>query len=206
LINGDGFGNVEDPGLQGADTQLVQRCLDGDARSWETIVRTYTGRLVNMAYRYTGNYSVAEELAQDVFLRVYENLSSFHSNTGSLQNWVLRVGRNLIIDHYRAHKREKNVAGSDELEVLDFDHYGKAAGPFETLYLREKAEFLYAGLESLSLELKEAVILRDIEGLAYQEIADMLEIPEGTVKSRINRGRIELAKILKKRKGERSIQ
>jgi len=150
-----------------------------------------------MAYHYTGSYSVAEELTQDIFLRVYENLSKFSPETGSLQNWVLRVGRNLIIDYYRAHKKERNVAGSEELEVLEFDRELQDRNPFETVYLQEKAEFLYAGLSRLSPELEEAVILRDIQGCAYQEIAQMLNIPEGTVKSRINRGRIELARTLR---------
>lgn len=157
-----------------------------------------------MAYRYTGNYSVAEELTQDIFLKVFQNLPSFRPESGSLQNWVMRVGRNLIIDHYRAHKKEKNVAGSEELEVLDFGDSGREASPFESVALDEKSRFLYRGLDMLSLELKEAVILRDIEGFAYQEIAKMLAIPEGTVKSRINRGRIELAKVLKKARSEQS--
>jgi len=159
---------------------------------------------MNMAYRYTGNYSVAEELTQDVFIKVYQKLNSFNADSGSLQNWILRVGRNLIIDHYRSHKREKNVAGSEELESLDFPSEARERSPFETVHLQEKAEFLYCGLERISPELKEAVVLRDIEGFAYQEIAQMLEIPEGTVKSRINRGRIELAKALKKLKGGES--
>jgi RNA polymerase sigma-70 factor, ECF subfamily len=153
-----------------------------------------------MAYRYTGNYSVAEELTQEIFLRVYQNLAGFRTQSGSLNSWVLRVGRNLIIDHYRAHRKERNVAGSDELEVLDFGEESRPANPFENLYLQEKARFVHAGMEQLSPELKEAVLLRDIEGFAYQEIADMLQIPEGTVKSRINRGRIELAKVLRQDK------
>jgi RNA polymerase sigma-70 factor (ECF subfamily) len=183
--------------LQGSDAKIVQRCVDGDARAWEGFIRTYSGRLINMAYQYTGNYSVAEELTQEIFLRVYENLSRFQPESGSLNNWVLRVGRNLIIDYYRAHKKEKNIAGSEELEVLDFGKETGERNQFENLYLKEKAEFLYSGLSKLSPELEEAVILRDIQGFAYQEIASMLEIPEGTVKSRINRGRIELAKTLR---------
>ena len=188
--------------MQGSDAKLVKRCVNGDARAWEGLVRTYSGRLINMAYHYTGNYSVAEELTQEIFLRVYENLSKFRPETGSLQNWVLRVGRNLIIDYYRAHKREKNVAGSDELDTLDFQKDSKSASPFDNLYLKEKATLIQTGLEKLSPELKEAVVLRDIEGFAYQEIADLLAIPEGTVKSRINRGRIELAKALRQQEHE----
>jgi RNA polymerase sigma-70 factor (ECF subfamily) len=103
----------------------------------------------------------------------------------------------LIIDFYRANRHDRQVAGSEELETLDFAQEASRASPFENLYIREKAQFLLRGLDNLTPELREAVVLRDIEGLAYQEIADMLEIPEGTVKSRINRGRIELAKVLR---------
>jgi RNA polymerase sigma-70 factor (ECF subfamily) len=186
--------------LKNADAKIVQRCVQGDTGAWEGLVRMYSGRLMNLAYRYTANYSVSEELTQDIFIKVYQNLDSFRADSGSLQNWILRVGRNLIIDHYRSHKREKHVAGSEELEALDFSESTSSRNPFETVHLKEKAEFLNKGLQKISPELKEAVLLRDIEGFAYQEIADMLQIPEGTVKSRINRGRIELAKTLRKMK------
>jgi len=188
--------------LQASDVILVNRCLEGDSQAWEVIVRTYTGRLLNMGYQYVGNYAVAEELTQDILLKVYQNLSSFHPETGSLKSWILRVGRNLIIDYYRAHKKEKNVAGSEELEVLDLKCSNKKETPFDNLYLSEKAEFLYSLLEKISPELKEAVILRDIEGLAYQEISDRISIPVGTVKSRINRGRIELSRKLRESKSD----
>jgi len=188
--------------LQASDVILVNRCLNGDSQAWEVIVRSYTGRLLNMGYQYVGNYAVAEELTQDILLKVYQNLSSFHPETGSLKSWILRVGRNLIIDYYRAHKKEKNVAGSEELEVLDLKCSGKKDTPFDNLYLSEKAEFLYSLLEKISPELKEAVVLRDIEGLAYQEISERIDIPVGTVKSRINRGRIELSKKMRESKSD----
>ena len=154
-----------------------------------------------MAYHYTGRLDVAEEVTQEIFLKVYQNLRSYSASTGSLRNWIMRVARNLIIDHYRASRHDRQVAGSEELEVLDFETDSKLANPFDSLYLKEKADYLMRGLETLTPELKEAVVLRDIEGLTYQEIADLLEIPEGTVKSRINRGRIELAKALRKGNG-----
>jgi len=186
--------------LQASDVNLVNRCLNGDSQAWEVIVTSYTGRLLNMGYRYLGSYAVAEELTQDIFLKVYQNLASFHPETGSLKSWIMKVGRNLIIDYYRAHRREKNVAGSEELEVLDLDCSGKLDSPFDNLYLREKAEYLHSLLGRISPELKEAVILRDIEGLSYQEISDRIDIPVGTVKSRINRGRIELANKMREAK------
>ena len=188
--------------MQASDVNLVNRCLEGDSQAWEVIVRAYTGRLLNMGYQYLGSYAVAEELTQDIFLKVYQNLGSFHPETGSLKSWIMRVGRNLIIDYYRAHKREKNVAGSEELEVLDLKSDSKNETPFENLYLAEKAEFLYSLLGKISPELREAVILRDIEGLAYQEISDRVGIPVGTVKSRINRGRLELSRKMKESRSD----
>jgi RNA polymerase sigma-70 factor (ECF subfamily) len=161
-------------------------------------VRELNGKIYNMAYRYTRRFDVAEELTQDIFLKVFQNLNSYRPDSGPLRNWVMRVGRNLIIDRYRATRHEKNVAGSEELEKVDFHVESGRRNPFESVYMKEKAEFLMSGMETLTAELREAVTLRDIEGLAYLEIAQLLEIPEGTVKSRINRGRIELAKSLHK--------
>lgn len=182
--------------MQGSEEKLVERCLKGDAHAWETLLQSYVTRIYNMAYRYTRRFDIAEELTQEIFLKVYQNLSSFRSGAGTLQNWILRVGRNLLIDYYRAHRRERQVAGSQELETLEFTEHSNIPSPYESLQARERAEFVMNGLEVLNPELKEAVLLRDIDGLSYQEIASLLEIPEGTVKSRINRGRIELAKVL----------
>jgi RNA polymerase sigma-70 factor (ECF subfamily) len=114
----------------------------------------------------------------------------------------MRVGRNLIIDHYRATKKDKKVAGSEELEVLDFTDQSPQSSPYEDLQAKEVAERLHSGLTALTPELREAVLLRDIEGLTYQEIAELLGIPDGTVKSRINRGRIELAKVMRHRRSQ----
>lgn len=155
-----------------------------------------------MAYRYTGNHSVAEELTQDAFLKIYQNLSSYNPESGSLTNWIMRVGRNLIIDHYRAHRRDRSVAGTEEIESLDLHKETGLLNPFESVHLREKAELLQRGMNQLTPELREAVILRDIEGFSYLEMAEMLGIPEGTVKSRINRGRIELARALQRTSGK----
>ena len=186
--------------METSDAKLAQRCLKGDARAWETVVQSLNAKIFNMAYHYTGRFDTAEELTQDIFLKVYQNLRSYRPSSGPLRNWIMRVGRNLLIDNYRARKHDRQVGGSDELEAVDYRTQSKTPNPFENLYAREKADFLMAGLRDLTPELREAVTLRDIEGLAYQEIANLLDIPEGTVKSRINRGRIELAKVLRQRR------
>ncbi|MGI8783899.1 MAG: RNA polymerase sigma factor [Acidobacteriota bacterium] len=182
-----------------ADAKLVERCRSGEGSAWETLVRLYSQKLYNLSYRFTRRFDKAEELTQEIFLKVYQQLDAFDAGTGSLQNWILKVGRNLIIDNYRRTKWEKNVAGSEALETLDFP-MPSTRGPEVSLYDGERSGIILEGLERLTPELKEAVILRDLEELSYHEIADILEIPEGTVKSRINRGRIELARLLGSRR------
>jgi RNA polymerase sigma-70 factor (ECF subfamily) len=144
-------------------------------------------------------------LTQDIFIRVYQNLKSFRSDAGSLQSWVLKIGRNLIIDHYRQTRRFQQSGGSEELEAMSIED-DKVLNPQRVAEQAEASRFLRDGLQSLSPELKEAIILRDLEGMAYQEIAGLLGIPEGTVKSRINRGRLELAKLLMKRRTQIGLQ
>jgi RNA polymerase sigma-70 factor (ECF subfamily) len=147
----------------------------------------------------------AEDLTQEILLRVYRNLKSYRSEAGSLKNWILRVGRNLIIDSHRRQQRQPRPAGSEELETMNIRDE-KAPNPQQSVERRETARFLMSGIQSLSFELREAVILRDLEGMAYNEIADLLSVPEGTVKSRINRGRIELTRILVKRRTMKELQ
>lgn len=182
--------------METADAKLAKRCINGDSRAWESVVESLNRKVYNMAYRYTGRFDLAEELTQDVFLKVYQNLDSYRPQAGPLRNWVMRVGRNLLIDNYRARKYDRKVAGSDELEAIDFKAESGLPNPFQNLYVKEKAEFLMGGLDQLTPELREAVVLRDLQEMTYQEMADLLEIPLGTVKSRINRGRVELAKVL----------
>lgn len=184
-----------------SDEKLVERCLQGDDAAWEQIVNSYTRRIYNLGYRYTNRRDEAEDLTQEILVRVYQNLKSFRADAGTFQNWILKVGRNLIIDHYRQTRRFQQAAGTEELETMNLKDE-KAPNPERTVERDEAARFLREGLQALSPELKEAIVLRDIEGMAYLEIAELLGIPEGTVKSRINRGRLELAKLLSKRRAQ----
>jgi RNA polymerase sigma-70 factor (ECF subfamily) len=183
------------------DNKLVERCLQGDDAAWENVVNSYGRRIYNLSYRYTNRRDEAEDLTQEILIRVYQNLKSYRLEAGSFQNWILRVARNLVIDHYRQVRRYPQSGGSEELENMNLRD-DKIPNPQRAAEQLEAARFLQQGLQSLSPELKEAIILRDLEGMAYQEIADMLGVPEGTVKSRINRGRLELAKLLMKRRAQ----
>jgi RNA polymerase sigma-70 factor (ECF subfamily) len=179
------------------DAEVVRRCLAGDGAAWEGVVRTHTRRIYNLCYRFTGRREEAEDLAQEVFLRVFRTLNSYDPEQGALGVWMHRVARNLLIDHYRATRKERySVSLDDEMPRLEQKESG-APRPDRALAQTELSTAVQQGLTRLSPELREAVILRDLQGLEYREISQVLDIPEGTVKSRINRGRAELGKILK---------
>lgn len=187
------------------EEKMVERCLQGDDAAWESVVNSYAKRIYNLTYRYTCRRDEAEDLTQEIFIRVYQNLKSFRADSGSFQSWIMRVGRNLIIDHYRRSRRFQQAAGTEEMETMNLKD-DKVPNPQRSVEQSEASLFLHEGLQALSPELKEAIILRDLEGMAYQEIAELLGIPEGTVKSRINRARLELAKLLTKRRMQAGMQ
>lgn len=182
------------------DFSLVSRCLRGDEAAWEDLVRLHTRRVYGLSFRFTNSPSEAQDLTQEVFLRVFRTLRTFRSAEGSFSTWLARVTRNLLIDHYRRTKQER-VTDSIEEQLPTMEQSGAAvARPDQALAGREAGEILQATLQKLSPDLREAVILRDLQEMEYREIADVLVIPEGTVKSRINRGRAELARLLRKQK------
>jgi RNA polymerase sigma-70 factor (ECF subfamily) len=182
------------------DHSLVERCLSGDEAAWEDLVRTHTRRVYGLCYRFTGKDGEAQDLTQEVFLRVYRMLKTFRAAEGTFTTWLARLTRNLLIDHYRRTRQERLTDSiEDQLPVLE-ESVSASSRPEGMVAGREASEILQAALQKLSPELREAVILRDLQGLEYREIADILRIPEGTVKSRLNRGRAELARVLRRQK------
>ncbi len=171
---------------------IIQRCLGGDQAAWETIVRTHWRKVFNVAYKFTGKHDEAEDLTQDVFVKIFKSLDTF-DRRANFQTWLISVSRNLCIDHYRSVRRERETVdrGVDPNELTPIE---PGAGPLAQLELRGRIELMRAALDRLPETLKSAVLLRDLQELSYQEIADRLHLPEGTVKSRINRGRTELAR------------
>jgi RNA polymerase sigma-70 factor (ECF subfamily) len=181
--------------LELTDAELVRRCLEGDRGAWETIVHRYHQRLYNLAYRFTGRFDESEDLTQEILLKVFRSLNSYKPQSGALITWMVRVGRNHLIDHFRKFKMER--AQTVEYEAMN-EIPGRYSSPVEALERRELSERIHGALLKVPQDLREAVILRDLEEFTYEEIADVLKLPLGTVKSRINRGRIELTKLLKK--------
>lgn len=179
-------------------TELVRRAKAGDGSAWEEIVTAFSRRIFNLAYRFTSSVDAAEDLTQEVFIRIYRTLDQYDAKQGDLANWLMRLARNLIIDDYRHRQRNPQNTMADTVD--DHQYHLRAVGTsaHKEMERRELAAQVQEGINKLPPDLKTCVILRDIEELSYQEIVEALEIPEGTVKSRINRGRIELAKILRR--------
>jgi len=180
------------------DKQLVERCLTGDEGAWEDLVKTHTRRVYAICYRFTGKDSEAQDLTQEVFLRLFRTLKSFRSGEGSFTVWLARMTRNLLIDHYRRTRQERITDSIEEQLPMIEERSLSSTRADGLLAGREASELLQYALQRLSPDLRETVILRDLEEMEYKEIAETLGVPEGTVKSRLNRGRAELARILRK--------
>jgi RNA polymerase sigma-70 factor (ECF subfamily) len=182
------------------DARLVDRCLKGDEVAWEDLVRTHTRRVYAICYRFTNSSSDAQDITQDVFLRVFRSLKSFRATDGKFAVWLARLTRNLLIDHYRKSKLDRSTDSiEDQLPVLQ-EKASIGSRTDALLAGREAGEILQAALQRLSPDLREAVVLRDLEEMEYKDIAQVLQVPDGTVKSRLNRGRAELAKVLRRQK------
>jgi RNA polymerase sigma-70 factor (ECF subfamily) len=179
-----------------ATDEIIERCLNGDQSAWESIVRMYRRKVFNVAYKFVGRHDQAEDLTQDVFLKLYKSLDTF-DRRANFQTWLISVSRNLCIDHYRAVRKERETINRD-VDPADFMPVSPDPRADAQLEQRDRVHLLRRALDKLAPTLRTAVMLRDIQELTYQEIADKLHLPEGTVKSRINRGRTELARQIQK--------
>jgi RNA polymerase sigma-70 factor, ECF subfamily len=175
--------------------QLVERACAGDAAAWDTIVRSYWRKVFNVAYRFVGTHDEAEDLTQDIFLKVFRSICTF-DRRANFQTWLISVSRNLCIDYYRSRRREHETI-DHAIDASDLSPMASGASPYAALEGRDRVSLLREGLQALSPALRTAVLLRDLHEMSYQEVANELGLATGTVKSRINRGRAELARQLR---------
>ena len=185
------------------DLELVRRCLDGENPAWEGLVRAHSRKVYNLCYRFTGRIQDAEDLTQEVFIKVFQTLRSYDSAQGTFSTWLNRVARNHLVDHYRRTRKDRVTSSLDDDSTPLPELPSTRAAPTASVESRERRELLQAALDQMSPDLREAVVLRDLQDLDYQEIAQVLGVPQGTVKSRINRGRLELARVIKRMEGMR---
>jgi RNA polymerase sigma-70 factor, ECF subfamily len=175
---------------------VIARCLEGDQAAWDTIVRQNWRRVFNVAYKFVGRHDQAEDLTQDVFLKLYRSLGTF-DRRANFQTWLISVSRNLCIDHYRSSRKEREAINRD-VDPNELTPVAHGPNAYVQLEQRDRVTMLRTALDALPPTLRTAVMLRDIQEKTYQEIAAELRLPEGTVKSRINRGRTELARQIRR--------
>jgi RNA polymerase sigma-70 factor (ECF subfamily) len=199
----------EQEAAQEALGRLVRRCVAGDPEAWQELVVAQHRRVYAICYRFTGSGTDAEDLTQEVFLKLYRNLASFDVERGSFQTWITTLARNLLVDHFRRTRLERasdsldaSFSGDDDGATLGDRLADPHPSPESHAAGMELRVRIQQALAQLSPELREAVILRDLEDMDYKEIAQVLRIPEGTVKSRISRGRGELARLLHRIEGQ----
>src|SRR6187401_1921965 len=173
---------------------LIEQCLIGDQAAWDAIVRQNWRKVFNVAYKFVGKHDEAEDLTQDIFLKIFKALRTF-DRRANFQTWLISISRNLCIDHYRSVRKERETMARD-VDPSGLTPVSPGRGPYGQLELSALRDQIRTALAALPPALREAVVLRDLQEFSYQEIADRLRLPEGTVKSRINRGRLELAKQL----------
>ncbi len=182
---------------------LIKKIKSGDIEAFSDLVLRYEKRAFNFAYRMLKDAHLAEDATQEAFLRVYSKINTFMGNS-SFQAWFYTILNNICLDILRKKSRQPDAltisqTSSDD-EEYELQIEDKSAGPYETLQKKDAAILLEKAIDLLSYEHRSVIILRDIEGREYDEIAKILNISLGTVKSRLSRARLSLRKILEEQK------
>ena len=188
--------------MSAEEKTLVDRCRQGDDDAWREFVDRFGSKVYSVAYHFTLNREDAEELSQEIFLKTFENLHRY-DGTFPLVAWLLSLSRNLCIDRYRRRKREKSfrfVSDDAVLPLLKSDD-----DPASETLKRERTKLLFWALAEIPEDLAEILVLRDLDGLAYEEIGKALDLPDGTVKSRLFRARAEVARRIRERHEKKSM-
>ena len=173
--------------------EIVRGLKAGDQEAWTMIVNRYSKTVYNMALNFAGNSDDAADITQDIFLKVYNNIGKFDGEN-TFTAWLLRLSKNYCIDYWRKHKHHRQNLELDD--NLRDEHSDEADTPETALIRKSEITYLRKKLLLLPPDLRSLVIMRDIQDFSYQEIAEHLDIPMGTIKSRINRARTKLAKII----------
>jgi len=187
----------EEKGSRPSDEDLIERFQNGDLYAFDLIVKRYKNQLLNFVYRFLGNAEEAEDLVQETFLRVYRNRKAYQK-VAKFSTWIYTIAGNLAKTELRKRKRRKFFSISDlGYNEKDYDISDEAYNPEKDVDGRMKEEIIYKEIENLSPKFREVILLRDVQQLSYEEISQIVNIPLGTVKSRVNRGRLKLQEKLK---------
>jgi RNA polymerase sigma-70 factor (ECF subfamily) len=192
-------------------TELVQLCLNGDDDAWANLVEEYRGLVYSICYLFCGSTQDAEDLVQDTFLKIWMNLASYDPARGELKSWIATITRNQRVDRFRRSGQQRLTDSIDSVasSAGGPNRDGQSSAmplaqripdprptPLEAAVTREVTAIVSKAVDKISPEMREVVTMRFVHGFDNQEIAHRLRIPEGTVKSRTNRGRAQLASLL----------
>jgi RNA polymerase sigma-70 factor (ECF subfamily) len=181
------------------DEELMNLCVEGSEEAFRELMRRFHPRIVNVVYRYINDPVRAEEIAQEVFVRVYVHRERYR-RTARFSTWIFTIALNLTKNEIRHRVRHSRLMSLDALTELGssvgFFLRERGKGPDEKVEESELQEIVNKAIVELPPKYRDAVVLRDLEGLSYEEVSDILSIPGGTVRSRINRGRLILKKKL----------
>ena len=178
------------------DKILVERCRQGDDDAWRELVDRFGQKIYSVAYHFTLRREDAEELSQEIFLKIFESLDKYNGGF-PLIAWIVALARNLCIDRYRRRKREQSFRFVSDEAVAPL--LKAREDPSADAIRKERTKMLFWALAEIPEDLAEILVLRDLDGLAYEEIGQALELPDGTVKSRLFRARAEVARKIRER-------
>lgn len=179
------------------DEVLIARFQQGDVQAFDVLVRRYKDQLLNYVYRFVGNRVDAEDIVQETFLRVFKN-KHYYKEIAKFSTWVYTIAGNLAKTELRRRKRRKVFSVSNFVnEERDYDIPDSGRNPEKEVEGSIKDDIIQKAIEKLPSKFKEVILLRDVQGFAYEEISQILNIPLGTVKSRVNRGRLKLQEDLR---------
>ena len=184
------------------ENELVERCRKKDDGAWTKLIQKYRRDIFGLCFRATGRQEEAEDLTQEIFLKIFRAIEGFDGRRASFTTWLYRVARNHLVDYYRCSRKDR-VTSSIEEELLQVEQNRQwAEHPPDHVERSERQAVLQRALEQLSPGLREAVVLRDLHGMEYAEVSRVLGIPSGTAKSRVHRGHLELGRVLGAQQGQ----
>ena len=179
------------------EQELVRAAAGGDTEAFERLVRTYENKIYHLALRMCGSSEEASDIAQEAFLAAWRGLPSFRGEA-NFATWLYRLTSNAAIDYLRRQKKERgDMSLDDEDRCWDSQLTDSTAAPDRALEQKELRRAITKGLSRLSEEHRQVLVLRELNGASYEEIGQVLGLPAGTVKSRVARARLALAKLLR---------
>jgi RNA polymerase sigma-70 factor (ECF subfamily) len=180
-------------------TELIDRIKSGQQEAWNMLISRYSKSVYNIALNFSGSSDEAADITQDIFLKVYTQLDKYHDEY-NFTSWLMRLARNTCIDYWRKNKRNRMQSELEENMAVDYE------SPEEDAVKGNEAVFLRKLINLINPDLRLLLVMRDVDDKSYQEISDALDLPIGTVKSRINRARVKLAQLYRQQGGHHAVQ